>query len=308
MPYNYTTDGGIAYEEIEGSPTFRADRDGFSATQIYHMAWIDIDAFLDESFPLPVRGGFAYQYVRERTFPGTDWLFTKSVSIEALNPEKPTAGPQINVYDDGAKVTIDYATRTIELDTEGGRGGSPTGADTGTLQTHQMSIGGEAMILPIGAFGWEFDNPPLLPFKPAQTEDVRVSKIIPMIEHSLSFEYVPHPPFTTIAAMIGTVNSATLLFNAQPETLLFLGADATRRVTPQGTEAWKLEYRFSQKIVKGRVAGDIYEGYEAVAIGWNHFFHPGYMRWDKLQTTDGDNVYKTANFAPLFQAEGGGEA
>lgn len=311
MALNYTTVGGIAYEELEGSPTYRADRDGFGATQIYRMAWIDIDAFLNESFPLPVRAGFSYEYVSERTFPGTDWLFTRSVAIEAMAPEKPTAGALFNIYDSGAKVTIEYATRTIELDTAGGGAGtSPSGADTGTLQSHRISIGGEAMILPVGAFGWALTQATFPgEFRPLQNENIRVGKIIPTIEHTLSFEYVPHPPFGTIAAMIGCVNSAVLLFNAQAETLLFVGADATRRVTAQGTEAWKLEYRFSQKIVKGRlVGGTVLSGFEAVAIGWNHYFNPAEQWWDKVQTSNGDYPYATANFAYLFQAAGGAEA
>lgn len=295
MPYNYTTLGGIAYEELEGSPVYRATSDGFAATQMYRMPWGSIDAFLLESFPLPVRGGFAYEYTLERTFPGVAWLFTRSVHIEPFVPEKPSPGAQFNTYPTGAKVTIEYGTR-------------PREKQDGTLRTHRMSIGGEAMILPVGAFGWELDQLPGEDFSPIQYEDVRVAKIVPMIEQSLSFEYVPDPPFTTIAATIGMVNSTNDLFGAQPETLLFLGADANRRLTPQGEDAWKLEYRFSQRIIKGRIAGALLLGYEDDAIGWNHFFHQGDKHWEKIETPDGDNVYETADFGPLFQPEGGGEA
>lgn len=294
MPYNYLTIGGIPYEEMEGSPVYRASRDGFSATQVYRMAWASIDAFLAESFPAPTLGGFNYNYVNERTFPDVAWLFTNSVVIEPFDPQNPTDGALFNVYDSGARVTIEYSTR-------------PRENQNNTLQTHRLSIGGEMLVIPTRAFGWFQEQNG--DFVPIQSEDVRVGKVLPTIEHSLSFEYVPDPPFETMASMIGTVNSTADLFSAQGGTLLFLGADANRRVTPQGADAWKLEYRFSQRYIKGRTPNEEQvTGFDSSVITWNEFYNPARGWWDVIQTEDTDKVYAYSDFANLFRAEGAEEA
>ncbi len=296
MPYNYTTNGGIAYEELEGSPTYQATSDGFSATQVYRMAWASIDAFLLESFPVPVRAGFAYEFTLERTFPGTSWLFTRSVRIEGFDPGMPSAGTQFNTYATGARVTIEYGTR-------------PREEQDGTLRTHRLSIGGIHMIMPSRGFGWWNANggadPVPASFMPIQSEDVRVAKVLPTIEHTLSFEYVPDPPFTTITDRVGKTNQDTDLFSATRGTLLFLGADMHRRVTPQGEQAWKIEYRFSQKVIKGPIlhleAPPVNSG---DGIGWNYEYNPKEAQWDVLVDKNDKYMYQEATFAELFQAEG----
>jgi len=77
-----------------------------------------------------------------------------------------------------------------------------------------------------------------------------------------------------------------------------------RRTTPAGDGAWKLDYRFSQRYIKGRSTTGIWSGDTADKIGWNHYFNPTYQWWEKVVTQDGDTVYDTTTFDALFQAEG----
>lgn len=300
MAYNYTTSGGIQYEELEGSPTLRATREGYQATQVYRIPWTSIGTFLNESFPPVVKVGGGFYQAPPRSFPGIPYLFTTSVAVEPFDPNNPVASifsapNQANTYAAGAKVTIEYSTTTQE-------------ASDDLLRTHRMSLGGEMMILPVGGFGWTSEQTD--DFVPIQHEDVRIGKVIPTIEHSISFEYVPNPPTTAILDTIGCVNESLWeplnTISAPAETALFLGADMYRRTTTLGEEAWKLEYRFSQRSIKG-LAGELPGGLSD-PVGWNHFYHPQNHWWERIKNKQGGNVYYKADFAPLFEPEPASES
>lgn len=273
----YVTLGGLEYEELAGSPTFSATPDGMSATQIYKMGIGGGLLLADESFPAPVQSPCGFEFNPTRKMPGFPWLHTKQIDVEGFDPENPRQGTQHNFYAEGERVTIEYQTSAENEDV--------------TVLTHRVGIGGEFMQMPSHGLKWSDQAPG----ETVQEEDVGAAKVIPTVEHELTFNWVPDPPFDKIVAKIGMVNGLTNLFNATPETLMFIGADADRNITSQGADAWKVVYRFSQRVVKMGGAG---------SIGWNHFFRPSDGIWKKLQDKNGNDMYESTTFSDLFGPAG----
>jgi hypothetical protein len=97
------------------------------------------------------------------------------------------------------------------------------------------------------------------------TTGVASSVIIPMIEHTLEWDFVQKPPWSAIRSTMGKVN-ATKFAGMPPETALFLGAEASQQVTITGLKPWKLSYKISEK---NQNAAD-----PKNPQGWNHFMRP----------------------------------
>ena len=97
------------------------------------------------------------------------------------------------------------------------------------------------------------------------TAGVASSVIVPMIEHTLEWDFVQNPPWAAIRSTMGKVN-ATAFAGMPAETGLFLGAEASQQVTITGLKPWKLSYKISEK---NQNAAD-----PKNPMGWNHFMRP----------------------------------
>lgn len=270
-----TTDGGIVYELYEGFPVYDFQQAEGTATEVYIMAWVDIDAFLLESFPQPFYVGTKLVYPLTRMFPGLPWLRTEKLRFEPFPNDKPaTRNGTAPTYSTKAKVTINYRTPKFEEDDE-----------AETFFTHRISIGGEFLTLPASGFKWSGETTTV------QNDDLVAGKVIPTAEHQLTWDYVLTPPMATIRATIGKVNNAAFL-GAAAETLLFLGADMEQETTTGGLRPWKVDYRMSERLLKQGGA----------SVGWNYFFRPDTGNFERLLTRAGGAVYDQAPFLPLFTA------
>lgn len=304
-----TTPRGISYEEI-APPTFAVGRDSITATRTLKIAWADIDNFLMEHFPPAVVSSGGNINQKTLRFPGKPYLYIFNVDVQPFDEEFPGTvdANGVAICPSGAVAKLEYKTSDIQ---EGGGSENPDGnPDAEVVYSTAIQIGGEYLQLPAHALKWE-----PLPgeqdddAKNNQTEDLNAAKLIPAIEYVVTLHRVPELPLNAIINKIGRINEFyENNFRAEPETLLFLGCNATRNVTVSGAEAWEIEMRFScRRVIWFRepdpVDADDDGGYETAT--WNHFMDPKTGRWRRLKTKNGDGIYNTTeNFDALFFPSG----
>ncbi len=288
-----TTDGGISYAEHEGSPTYQISQGKLTPTRIFNIAWDDIDDFIVELFPSAQQVGDDYTIGTPLTFPSRDWLVPQSASVAPFDPQNPSwdATVGMNSYPDGgALVTVQFGQDTTNTSNDGSDNDQK-------LITHDVSIGGEMLMLPQNQLKWWVDGGDDIQ---VQEEDVRPGKIIPTLEHTITMHNVVAIPWTAIAAKIGSVNINVFTlgdFSADEGTLLYLGVNGNHDINLSGSQAWTISHRFSQRKVAGEAEG-------AAAIGWNHYFRPSTGKWQRIVVNDAaDNIFPQVTFAELFQPE-----
>lgn len=290
------TPGGIAYEELGGSPTFNVTREGYTAVQRWRIAWSDVDNLIEEIFPESVSG----VYFLPMQFPNKPWLYANSVAID----NKFEGGDQASTWNatsytndyTWANVTINYSTVQWEQQ------GTDPGGDT-TLRTTDVSIGSEFLRMPGYRMQW-INDPSGDPVPAAQRdvveEDIDLGKLIPTLEYSITWHHAASLDLATIIDKIGHVNSTNdVIADADDETVLYLGASANRTTTWKGTSTWRITHRFSEK--RQTHAGSVY--------GWNHFWRPGddeatpaiVAGFYEVQTPEGNPIFPATTFIELFQ-------
>lgn len=291
---------GVLYEELEGSPTFRANDGGLTAIQKWKLEWDQIDALLEEAFPTKLPIGNKIDHVLGLLFPGKDWLAATNIAIAPLKGAVPVWDASVgrNKYvDGGAVATITYTHREGELPEPGTDENDPNDTNI-VIASREVTIGGEFLVMPNQ--GLKVETVPGT-FETIQNEDVRAGKLIPTVEHTLTMHRVPEIPFNSIVTIVGKVNEFQALFDAPIETLLFLGARARRDRTTRGDTMWELEYRWSQRIIatEDDIDGD---GLGEWAT-WNHYWIPDVGKWLRVWTKDDKRIYPLTSFAPLFQPD-----
>jgi hypothetical protein len=256
---------------MPGSPRYSLSRDSRKATRVVETAWANLDALFLECFPAaPSLPG---------VFPGIAFLFCESIEAEPLHPDgdfsaAALAGASVATYANRAKVTINYSNLPYESD---------------TLLTRRFSFSGEFLTIPSAALKWEGGEV-------VQDEEISAAKIIPMIEHSITWHRVLEAsiPWDDIKNDIGRVNESAIdnayFDNVAAETLLYMGAELNFTYSTDGSKVWTLEHRFQERRVK--IAEDVF--------GWNHFQRPSDGTWKKLVDDNGDTVYPTMTTADVL--------
>lgn len=297
-----TTPRGISYEEI-APPELTIGRDGLTGKRVFKIRWEDVDAFAVECFPASVQTSGGNIVPNMLIFPGKPYLIVQNVAFTGFDQENPgdpdAAG--VATCPSGARVEISYATS--ELQQSGSNNNEPDFEEGPLIYTAAVQVGGDYFNLPAHSLKWQGDNPDN--GDDNQTEDLNAAKLIPTMEYVITCHRMPEYPLEIIKDKIGRINSEyDKNFNAEPETLLFVGSSATRRVTSDGAEAWEVEYRFSHRVVTWLDRPDIYDPlvtYPTLHAGWNHFIDPRDGKWKKLMTKSNDFIYNTTeNFDALF--------
>lgn len=313
------------FDELLGSPTFDFAPDHSRAMRTAYVSWSNIADLLAFVFP---GSGFGPPV----TMPGYPFLVARSLHVEPIIGEKtkPTSPAtsdldfaSVNTYDK-AKVRIEFETPPYQPDDQG--------PDPQLLLQHRLAIGGE--FLTIDSYGLKWVDGGLV------HEDVTAGKLLPLMEHQMTWQRVEHPPFAVIRDRIGCVNNTAMTFKTGlilPETLLFLGAELRRDILTNGALAWEVVYRFSERNVivtdpsaEGITTSDDCEAAggnfengacEYIKGGWNHFYRSekdcsttntctefeelllGKTGFYRLQTKSGGDIYEKRSFAELFVQE-----
>lgn len=288
-----STLNGIGFDELPNSPTFSGGRDGPKAQRRLMIAWSDTDSFLAAIFPAAIRTGKGWTFPVSASFPGKNWMTAQEYKVDPWDKDK-TIGYDSNVVRayDFAVVTIDYKSPEYDPNkTDPAKQGDQILADYSSAYSAEM--------LKLGVSGWIWETGGDI----IKNEEATVAKVVVQIEHTLTWNYVPYPPFSTIGRTAGCVNSDTKLFFAPAETLLFTGAEIKRSYhSTDGDQSWKVTYKFLQRLVN--------DG-SGTAIGWNHMWRNDKGTWDKPmvlgqlgQPSTNKYIYEAEPFGDLFYADG----
>ncbi len=204
------TAGGIRFDIREGSPTGEATDNTLVWHEEYVIRAIDIQAFVEESFPPPQFVDFFIIHPQKRTAPDTalitktvKWRPLKMLPMDIFNADD---GAPDGTYSDLAVVSIDYGTSddTPSIDED------PN--DPETFLTHSISVGGE--FLPFDGLPtfWTTVFPTIVGFLESNTDigNIPATRAVPTIEHNLRWKEVLDPPWSAIRAAMGKVNANEL--------------------------------------------------------------------------------------------------
>lgn len=263
----YFTAGGIPFEELGGSPTISVTQKKTTAKRMFRTNWSDWQAFSSEVIGGPGAGFFGFGSINDpTTFPGFDRMVVEDIDIEPFEPESPTGGVDVwtltNAYDGGAKIIVSYESKDPGDDKDGKD--KPEVPD-GTFLTLNLDVGGEYQTIPGRTWKWFSDFEQL----PADTNP---GILIPTSEVVYNWERVPNPPWDNIRKATGCVSEFAFPSTGSRDkfkagSLLFLGAKASRQFAMQTQLAlWKLEYRFSERLLKSPVNNDF------TVAGWNYYY------------------------------------
>ena len=272
------------------------------------IAGTDLEAFIAEIFPVTLPSGSSNIIRAGAVHPEFNYLYARSMRVEPAEISKDDDYSATNdAIPANYKCTIQYdTTNALQADSENPDDNT---ADPVTHLTHRWSTGGEFLTLPESGLKWDDGTG-----EPV-TQEVSAGIIVPHIEHQITWPRIINPPFTAIRNTIGTVNNAALTFQTgqiAAETLLFLGAEMQREVMSDGTRAWSVGYRFSERRV---TSGDENDPGGGNPGGWNHFFRSTIRvgsGWYRLVKKGGADdlgydatyaIFLQSDFSQLFLAE-----
>ena len=256
--------GSIDYEDVAGmSPKLTTDRSGRVISRVGIIDWDDANSLIAECFPpAPALPG---------VYPANSYLYCDSLEIEPMfdGMQTGTSGGIANYTH--ARASITYKMLEYE---------------SSDLLTRKYSFSTESMMLPASGVRWQGDAVG----KNIESEDVSAMMLIPMTEHSITFNRATSVPFTAIRANIGMVNDGAFE-GAADQTLLFMGAEVSFTFSSDGTLSWTVEYKFSEK--RTRQGANVY--------GWNHFYRNKDKSWLYLLDDADNRIYsRSANFGDLW--------
>lgn len=298
----------VAFNEISGSPKITLTSVRSEAVRQGIIAWSDIDALIADVFPPTINAGIVVEQGAGVAFPGKDFLRADAIEFVAhFGDDDPIQGPDVTQDFDtlatytSALATITYTTRRFAQEED---------EDPVLFLRHRWSIGGEFLSIGGESAIWKLDS--------EVTADTEPAIFVPTIEHEITWPRVTSPPFTTIRDRFGKVNDAPFTFvtgTAATETLAFVGAEIQREVLSDGTRAWELTYRFSERRVVSLDEDPTLSGPTPGVGGWNHYWRsfdttdsnvPGFYRVVLINASPVgepfNSIYKQASFDELFQA------
>lgn len=291
----------VAWNELTGSPSFEVRPDGASAERCGLIAWNDLDVLIAEVFPPSEPGAGSLGQAAGAPFPGRPHLRAESIRIQPfgdriVGPDTSQEFASFPEYAQGV-LTIRYVTpKAAQTEDESEGEGDPV-----PFLRHRWSVGGEFLSLPASGLEWA-ESSDVVP------EDINAGVFVPTIEHEILMPRVVAPPFSIIRDRVGTVNAASLAFSTgtiDPETLLFLGAEIEREVMSDGSRAWNMTYRFSERRVYPQDQNPATAGFG----GWNHCWlagsaDGGWFRLLRKNSSGSDqNLFRKTSFDELFKPE-----
>lgn len=207
-----------------------------------------------------------------------------------------------------ARVTITYSSVQIEPPQD--QGEADADGDPVPFLTHSLGIGGEYITfgtenqLYWGATG----------IAVAAVQGIDAGFPITQTEHQIHWHRVVSPPFQAIRDLMGKINQTELTFatgTIRKGTLLFLGAEMSRDIMSDGTRAWDVTYRFSERNYTNsdRIAGwqlnsALQNGDTSTTteyITWNHFWNDEDAFFDVLWDSNSKPVFEASpDFLSLF--------
>lgn len=283
---------GVEYEEDEGSPKERMLTTGMAATRVFHVTdWTKRFTFAGDLIGRFGSVGVVPFFTAPMPYPGFKNLLVNELAIDPWMEDSPDGtvasglpGPT-NTYRGGARITANYRA---SFDTEGG--GDNPDVPEGTTLVVAGQEGHEVYSTPGRVWRWG-----TVAGNPIVDPDTFPGLLIPTGDFTMTWGRVPLPPWDTIRAMRGKVNS--LVFNRSPVGCLLFDGCSYRRMFEflQNDTLWEITYSF-REVVKTRADGS--------KVGWNYFYREQASageHWHSIQNTSGEAPYASADFRDLFK-------
>ena len=286
--------GANVFELDAGYPKFKGSNDGQEAVV---KGWVNYDEYPDfiaQMQPPSTSIGSNMIINYGAKLPGFDFLRVVDWDAEPYPGNAPLPDNDKNDY---RKHPLMYVTLVFRFVKQQGTGGTGTNTnpDPAPFLIHRWSIGGQVLSLDNQGLIWDDIRKKLIggnsePFfkktvvadvfeechaskrrkvgvPVGSTEKVNAIKLLPHIEHEITWPRVPKPAFTYLKEAVGKVNKFEMKFRTgkiPPECLLFTGARIQETVMSNGETSWELVMSFSERQVKARD--------QKAPGGWNHFF------------------------------------
>lgn len=282
---------------LSGSPDFHVGQDGFTAMREIVVPWDKLDDALLLLFPPStfIGGNQTVSYGAE--FPGRPYLRVIDIDAKPLSPQKPLGLDFNGDYKyEHAKLVVKYGF--LKNAPQSGTSPSTDPKDPVNYLTHRWTIGAE--VIKTDTVGLVWDNvwnrkplpgsgvpspfSPLQPVLPTSPIGCKVRDLIgrtanqgdmkqgpreyvALIEHEITRERVPRPPFTALRNCVGKCNDKIVELKTgkiPKECLILWGAHLESSVMSNGEESWNMNLRFGERRV---------EAFDQVEVGgWNHYY------------------------------------
>ena len=219
-----------------------------------------------------------------RRYSPISTMFCSGGSFEGIG--RISVGSDGNIdYAGGAIVTLKFTTRP-DYDNENGEG-DPEDPQNIAFMSESVSISAQVMTVsksngaaaPAPAWKWEAGDDIAL------DDPVQLVQINGTAQWNLTRKFVPNIPRAKILASLGKVNNAPYAGLATG-TLLYMGCEANRTISTDGTRSWDLGHKFEYR-----------------EEPWNKFFRASTGTWvNVVAKVGGAKIYKTFDLKALLQA------
>lgn len=287
---------------IAGYPVGKIGQDGITATRQVIVPWDKLDEAIEFLQPPSTFSGGAQVIRYGAQYPGRPFLRVVNINWKPLS-NKPTGLDFNGDYKyEHAELTVEYGFLRNQ---QSGGSGSPDPKDPAPLLIHRWTMGIQTVETDEKGLVWDNvwnrkDPNPFSPIQPvvsSSVEDPGVRRLIgrPMgttsgkapqelvttIEHEITRQRVPRPPFSALRACGGKCNKSIVEFKTgkiPKECLRLWGAKLTSTVMANGEDSWEMNLQFGERQV---IAEDQLE-----PGGWNHYY----------RTADSEEVTKGTGF------------
>lgn len=270
-----------------GFPTFSINSDAVTAVRAGRLPWGELDDFIAEMYPPSLVAGGVQTIQYGASFPGRPYLRVTDIQAKPFTDRTTEIDTNLDYKHEEWYITLTYQfIKNLPLPTSSGSSNNDP-QDPVPFLIHRGSIGTE--VIQVDNQGLAWDN--ISKFGTADAtlnslfqEENGVGKLVStpvgqelkngprmfvnIIEHEMTWQRVPRPPFTAIRNCgQAPLNDREMVFRTgkiPKECLKFNGAGFQLTTMTNGQSSWELVYKFSERRVKA-------EDQSAVG-GWNHFY------------------------------------
>lgn len=305
--YCFTSRGGTPYSERQGSNEEDFSLDRLSAVKILRCPWKLRIPFAIELLGNYVQMGNTIIRTPPSRYPDARGLYCSNVKIKGRGRIFRNTETNEPLYKKGAILTATFTNPDPNNQEQQNEEGTKNEIE---LYTETLDFAAEFLTLK----GSNFYTDVTGGWKDLLGDDHPVTQRLVHIEIAHTRHYVPKLPRQTVADKAGKINSAPWPpSDPRPaETLMFLGGQAKRITTLDGTRAWQIDYKYVEKVAKCKttlVSGSDIRA-AGTAAGWNREFIDSYRTatavvplndWIKVLTQAGDRtIYETTSFDALY--------
>lgn len=226
----------ISYDELEGSGRLLYTPDGIVGHRVFVVDWDDRIEFCRALLGYTRAVGHTPVRTRAQRYPGYDYLYCQRADCTGLG--QAGAGAEMIGYSK-AKVLAEYSPLNLGSSNSEDDSFDADEEDSGLHLEEVWDFAAGTVAVPGAHFTYSDTG---------ESPYESVGVVVGTVELTLSSENEPELGKAAIRSCLGKVN-AFAWYGASAEHVLFTGASARRVVTSEGERAWRVSYRFRERMV-----------------------------------------------------------